>query len=205
MVAPQDIAAAQFGFVAQSTTAEQLLVPWGFGGAGYLHSMVDAGQRLDGRARATLVDNEDELLALGSERGAKAWSWQEGCRCVAPLGAQYDARVAQLQQALGGAAGMPLTVRLSMHGQGLYRRFSWAVEGVAGQISLHVQAFDRYALPGRGALVFGLDNTSRLSDPARLRVIVQTPAGARVQTPWLDLPISGSADVQWPLQAPGPR
>jgi hypothetical protein len=196
----QVVAQAQNG--ALSRGEAPLLVPEGFDQQSYLASMADAAQRLEGRPLPVIVEEEDAFLALGPVRGPQAHAWDPGCACVAPLAERYETRAQSIRSALQAGQSLGIETRLALSGEGRLRRFAWQIQGAPGQVFVHVEGYARFTLPARGVIDFGLDNTAQLADPVRLRVLVQTPAGALVRTPWLELPRDRRAEVRWPAAAP---
>jgi hypothetical protein len=192
----QAVAQAQNGVLSRGEAA--VLVPEGFNQHSYLAAMAEAAQRLAGHPLPEIVEEEDAFLALGPVRGPQAHAWDPGCACVAPLAGRYATRAQSVGSALQAGQGLGIEARLALRGEGRLRRFEWQVQGAPGQVFVHVEGYARLALPASGVLDLGLDNTAQLADPVRLRVLVQTPAGALARTPWLELPRDRPAEARWP-------
>ena len=66
-----------------------------------------------------------------------------------------------------------------------------------------IRRVGRLALPRAGVLPFVPDAMTPLTDPAQLRVGLETPDGALIRTPLLALPLDGGS-VSWSATATQP-
>ena len=205
---PERIASQQFDFVLRAA-ADEVLIPVGYAQHGYLRAMADAARRVLGRDGPHIVDDEDEMQALGPERGARAWSWREDSRRLERLGERYQAALVQQRAARLAAAGQPLHGTLALQVQGRHRVVQWQVQSSPGRVFMHVEGYARLELPPQGALAFGLEaSTSTMADPARVRMLVLTPDGALIRSQPVLLALGRSSSFALQAEPPedaGPR
>ena len=181
--------------------ADQVLVPQDFNGIGYLDRLAEAMRRVDGRPAARIVHDEDELAALGPEAGRAAWAWRGDCRCLRPLGPDYDKRLREHQRRLQAGAGRPLSVDVQLDGRDRRKLLQWNVSGAPASVLIEVRGVNRFPLAARGAFAFGIDYGTPIGDVAHVRFLVTAPDGALQRSDWLDLPVHGMQSVHW--SAPG--
>jgi hypothetical protein len=181
------------------------LVPNLFRGIGYLEQMRTARRNVEGVKAPSLVTSFEELAALGTERGRHAMAWNEACACVRPLGAAYDEMLARAERGASAGRGLPLHVRVRLEDLGRTRALEWSVHGSAGTVYLEVGHSGRYDIGPEGRIVFGLDTTVMLPPVVPIRVVIETADGAIVRSPWLDLRMSGTNEVQWSSGSGAPR
>jgi hypothetical protein len=181
------------------------LVPNLFRGIGYLESMRTARRNVEGVKAPALVTSFEELAALGTERGRNAMAWNEGCTCMQPLGVGYDEMLARAERGAKAGSDLPLHVRVRLEDLGRTRALEWSVHGSAGTAYLEIGQFGRYDIGPNGRVVFGLDTTVMLPAVVSFRVVVETADGAIVRSPWLDLRMSGTNEVQWSSGSGAPR
>ena len=200
--APARIAAEQYDFVLRSTDGD-LQIPFEFRLHGYLLALADAAKRVLGRSSAQIVDDEAAMLALGPDLGARAFAWHEESKRIERMGARYEATAERLRSARRAAAGRPLEGTLALTVRGRFRLVRWDVESAPGRMFMHVKGFERFEIPARGALAFGLDATSSaLSDPAPVRLLVLALDGALIQSQLVSLPIDRSSSHSLHAEAP---
>jgi hypothetical protein len=189
---------AQYRFLSQAP-AGKVLVPHGFAGIGYLDRLAEAMQRVEGRAAADIVRDEDELAALGPADGRQAWAWQADCACMRPLGDGYDQRVQEHGQRLAQGTGRPLRVDVQLDARGRNKRLLWGVSGSPAGVELDVDGVGRLPLAARGSFAFGLDYGTPVGEVARVRFLVSAADGALQRSDWLELPVHGVQSVQWSI------
>jgi hypothetical protein len=180
----------------QSSTEALDLVPQGYRGLGYLHALAASIRLVDRRIPAALVPDEERLVALGAERGRRAWAWHDDCRCMAPLGLEYDDRVKRFEAAVRAGSQYPASLSLSLTDRGLRKFVHWQVEGPPGSVRFDVAELDRFEVPREGRLAFGRDATLR-GNVLHLHVTIETTDGALIRSPLLALPLSPSGTIRW--------
>ncbi len=194
--------AAENAFLARPG-AGQFLLPHAFVQVGYRELMRQAAARVNGQPSAEVLPDIEALMALGPAQGRTVMAWRDDCRCLRPLGEDYERRVQDHQRRLQAGAGRPLQVQLAIERQGRYRLFRWHIEGSEGRPVFDIRRVGRLALPRAGVLPFVPDAMTPLTDPAQLRVGLETPDGALIRTPLLALPLDGGS-VSWSATATQP-
>jgi hypothetical protein len=199
--ARREPATAEYRFLSQAP-AGQVLVPHGFAGIGYLDRLAEAMQRVEGRAAAEIVRDEDDLAALGPETGRSAWAWRAECACMRPLGAEYDERLVEHQRRLVQGAGRPLRVDVQLDARGRSKQLLWDVSGTPASVDIDVGGVGRLPLAARGSFAFGLDYGTPVGEVARVRFLVSAADGALQRSDWLELPVHGVQSAHWSATDP---
>lgn len=198
--------AMQYAFQLTSV-AQDRLVPREFQRISYLRDMAAVIEHWEGRPSATVVEDEDALVALGPLEGARAQAWADECRCVRTLGADYQKMVDDWLERLSRGLGEPLQVEVELHSAGLRKALRWQLSGQedAPRAWLDAVGVGRLDLSGtQGTFAFGLDNTLPMPDPLALRLTVQTRDGALIRSPVFHLPLAGSPAQHWRSTAASP-
>jgi hypothetical protein len=113
--------------------------------------------------------------------------------------------LARAERGAKAGSDLPLHVRVRLEDLGRTRALEWSVHGSAGTAYLEIGQFGRYDIGPNGRVVFGLDTTVMLPAVVSFRVVVETADGAIVRSPWLDLRMSGTNEVQWSSGSGAPR
>lgn len=181
-----------------------LLMSHGFQANGYLAALAQAIERLRAAPAATVIHDEDELLALGSRRGEQVHAWDPGCACVAPLGPRYARLTQDFRRRVDAGRARPLSVELRLDDAGRHKRLRWRIEGQPGRAHFDSPQSGRFHIPHQGEFAFGLDAAVLPRQNFPVRVTVEAPDGAWVRTPVLHVPLQGNHIVRWPPALPAP-
>ena len=178
------------------------LVAYQYKATGYLRSIALAAVRLHGGAERVIVQDEEALVALGTQAGAQAWMYAMDCRCMRRLGSDYATLVEDFTDrlALGRERGATVKVKLSFEGPRQRKLLRWKIDGTslgASQLEFYVQDMGWRVFPLQDSWAFGLDATANLVEAFQLRLSLKLPDGALVRSPLLSFPLDRPSEVHW--------
>ena len=194
--AAQRAVAAANRFLIQANATE-VLVAEGLGDVGYLQSMREAVLAVEGRVAPRVIEDDDDLVALGPTLGGAAWAWQPECNCLQRLGDAFTLRVAAIRSSWAAGTYLALRVQAQVDDAGRVKIFRWHFNGSPGRHRVEVRHMARLDLPASGTLAFGLDTTFRPPEPALLRFSVIDDDGSIQRSPWLPLSLSKGGTLRW--------
>jgi len=199
--------------------ASAMLVPDGFYGLGYFDAMREARRKVGNGTAPAVVQDLESFLALPPEMGRSAWAWNLECACVEPLGDRFDRRVEDARRRLAEGQSRELALEVRLQQQGLRYVLSWSIDAPPGKLWFDLPHWGRRRISREGSISFGLDHTAPMAlahyeDPAfedggaapilRIRITLETPDGAWVRSPLLQIPMAGSQSVAWRSDRHGP-
>lgn len=197
LIAHTEVLKSEYDFMMQAEP-DAVLMPKNFRRVGYLNSMARVVTVVTGRKTATVLQNDDELAALGTARGRLAWAWQDDCHCLRPLGERYDQQTQRFVQRLEAGRNQILGVRLSLEDHALTKTLRWQLTGVGGEAWADMASAGRFGVANPGDYTFGLDFTSEVENPMRIRFTAEAADGSLIRTPIFTLPLNESSKLEWP-------
>ena len=196
-------AQAQNQYVIDSGPGD-ILVPRDYANISYLRDLGHAAALRDGRPRARVIADEEELVALGPQQGPAAVAWDADCPCLRPLGERHAQRKAQWRQQLQQGAGRPWSLQLQAANTGRSRvLMQWQVQAGPGTpplqgVRIELQGIAHFGGQPHDQLAFGIDNTMPLwQRSTAVRVLAQAADGALLRSPLLQLPLDRDTTVEW--------
>lgn len=187
---------------------ESVLLPFHFDNLAKLDSIRNANMIMNQHDSPTLLRNEDELIELGLESGARVYQFNEQCQCILQMGKErYRDHVSGFLSRLNAGANQYLSVALEIENRGIRKLLRWKFSGAEGNFTLYVQEYGMESLPPEGETFIGLDATvaNVLKQDMQFYVHLTSPEGWIARSPLLKInPIisnrvswSGKSAVDW--------
>lgn len=196
---PQRAMAAQNRFLVETPGGGYLLPhePHAFKDLGYLDSMARAVHYWSGRPRTTILMDEEELVALGEERGREVWTLVPDRMELRQLGAGYAARVADFQDRVARGAGRRLDVELRLEVRPKYKVVRWRLTGDPGRTTMIVREVCALEVPAEGEHPFEPEAVVLVPHGLHIRFVRVLPDGAMIRSPVLELAVTHTHTVRW--------
>lgn len=185
----------QSRFLIEGSNGDRLL-PLNFDELDKLDSLSKMVVIINQHDSPSIVRDEEELLKLGDEIGAKVFQFDDQCQCILQMGkVRYQNHVATFRSRLAAGANQSLSVLLEVKDQGFRKLFRWKFSGSEGRFQFYIHGHDMLALPSTGEMAFA--NTGILRHKLHVYIHLISPEGWIARSPLLTIHPTITHQVSW--------